>query len=105
MGRRGLVGTDDRRDNFNADFDRLQEFAREFAHHLHRQRLEAGAQKGRILWEDYDELLARAETKIDAERFQETGLARFVPFNLQFLLTGHRYYLDSRKFRDCGSVR
>jgi len=45
----------------------LHAFARELAHHLHRQRLEAVASKGTILWEDYDEFLAQAETEIDAE--------------------------------------
>ena len=92
---RGLVGTDDDRYEFNADFDRLHEFARELAHHLHRHRLEAVAPKGTILWEDYDEFLAQAKTEIDAAGFHETGLARFAAYDLQFLLTGHRYYLYS----------
>jgi DNA-binding MarR family transcriptional regulator len=92
---RGLVGTADGRYEFNADFDRLHEFARELAHHLHRHRLEAVAPKGAILWEDYDEFLAQIETEIDAEVFHETGLARFATFDLQFLLTGHRYYVYS----------
>ncbi|PSQ30110.1 transcriptional regulator TrmB [Halobacteriales archaeon SW_6_65_46] len=89
---RGLVGTDDGRYEFNADFDRLHEFARELAHHLHRHRLEAVAPKGTILWEDYDEFLAQAETEIDANEFHETGLAQFAAFDLQFLLTDRRYY-------------
>ena len=92
---RGLVGTDDGRYEFNADFDRLNEFARELAYHLHRQRLEAVAPKGSILWENYDEFLAQAGTEIDADGFHETGLARFATFDLQFLLTDHRYYLYS----------
>jgi DNA-binding MarR family transcriptional regulator len=92
---RGLVGTADGRYAFNADFDRLHEFARELAHHLHRQRLEAVAPKGTILWEDDDEFLAQAETEIDAAGFHEPGLARFAAFDLQFLLTGHRDYLYS----------
>ena len=79
---RGPVGTTDGHYEFNADFDRLHEFARELAHHLHRQRLEAVAPKGTILWEDYDEFLAQAETEIDAEAFHETGLARFAAFDL-----------------------
>jgi len=58
---RGLVGTDDGHYDFNADFNRLHAFARELAHHLHRQRLEAVASKGTILWEDYDEFLARRD--------------------------------------------
>jgi len=94
---RGLVGTADGRYDFNADFDRLHEFARELAHHLHRHRLEAVAPKGTILWEDYDEFLAQAETEIDADGFHETGLARFAAFELQFLLTGHRYYFYSEE--------
>ncbi len=89
---RGLVGTDDGRYHFNGDFKRLHEFARELAHHLHRQRLESVASTGTILWEDYDEFLAQTETEIDAEHFHETGLARFAAFGLQFLLTRHRYY-------------
>jgi len=56
---RGLVGMDDGYYDFNADFNRIHEFARELAHHLHRQRLEAVALKGTILWEDYDEFLAK----------------------------------------------
>ena len=92
---RGLVGTADGHYTFNADFDRLHEFARELLHHLHRQRLDAVARKGTILWEDYDEFLVQAETEIDAEGFHETGLARFAAFDLQFLLTSHRYFLYS----------
>ncbi len=92
---RGLVGTDDGRYDFNGDFDRLHEFARELTHHLHRQRLEAVAPNGIILWEDYDEFLAQTETEIDADTFHETGLARFAAFDLQFLLTSHRYYVCS----------
>ena len=94
---RGLVGTDDGHYKFNADFDRLHEFARELAHHLHRQRLESVAPKGTILWENYDEFLAQAETEIDADGFHETGLARFAAFDLQFLLTDHRYYRYSEE--------
>ncbi|MBV0926412.1 MarR family transcriptional regulator [Halomicroarcula limicola] len=94
---RGLIGTDDGRYDFNADFVRLHEFARELVHHLHRERLEAVAPKGTILWEGYDEFLAQAETEIDAEGFYETGLARFAAFDLQFLLTGHRYYFYSEE--------
>ncbi|WP_254824813.1 helix-turn-helix transcriptional regulator [Haloglomus halophilum] len=92
---RGLVGTVEGHYEFNADFDRLHAVARELAHHLHRSRLEAVAPKGTILWEDYDEFLAQTETEIDAEAFHETGLARFAAFDLQFLLTGHRYYVYS----------
>jgi len=91
----GTVGTVDGHYEFNADFDRLHEFARELTHHLHRQRLEAVASKGTILWEDYDEFLAQTETEIDAEAFHETGLTRFTAFDLQFLLTGNRYYVYS----------
>jgi DNA-binding MarR family transcriptional regulator len=94
---RGLVGADDDRYEFNANFNRLHEFARELAHHLHRHRLEAVAPKGTILWEDYDEFLAQADTEIDAEAFHETGLGRFAAFDLQFLLTSHRYYFYSEE--------
>ncbi|MBX0325637.1 MarR family transcriptional regulator [Halomicroarcula sp. F13] len=94
---RGLVGTADGRYDFNADFDRLHAFVHELAHHLHRQRLESVVPKGTILWEDYDEFLTQIETEIDAEEFHETGLARFAAFDLQFMLTGHRYYLYSEE--------
>jgi DNA-binding MarR family transcriptional regulator len=95
---RGLIGTDDGRYDFNGDFDRLHDFARELAHHLHRQRLEAVAPNGTILWESYDEFLAQTETEIDDDAFHETGLARFAVFDLQFLLTGHRYYVYSEDY-------
>jgi len=100
----GLVGTDDGRYDFNGDFDRLHEFARELAHHLHRQRLESVAPKGTILWEDHDKFLAQTETEIDAEGFHETGLARFAAFDLQFLLTDHRYYLYSEHVEEISSA-
>ncbi|NUC74821.1 MarR family transcriptional regulator [Haloterrigena sp. SYSU A558-1] len=89
---RGLVGSDDGTYSFNGDFDRLHEFARELGHHLHRQRLEAVAPSGTILWADHDEFLAQTATEIDADGFHETGLARFAAFDLQFLLPDRRYY-------------
>jgi len=94
---RGLVGTVNGRYEFNADFDGLHAFARELAHHFHRQHLEAVAPKGTILWEDYNEFLAQTEMEIDAGEFHETGLARFAAFDLQFLLTGNRYYVYSEE--------
>lgn len=94
---RGLVSTDDSSYHFNGDFDQLHAFARELAHHLHRQRLESVASNGTILWEDSDEFLAQTETEIDAEHFHETGPARFAVFDLQFLLTRHRYYRYSNE--------
>jgi len=70
---RGLVGANDGHYEFNADLDRLHESARELVHHLHRRRLEAVAPKGTILWEDYDEFLAKAETEIDRRRSTNPG--------------------------------
>lgn len=64
---RGLVGTSDGRYSFNGDFDTLHEFARELVHHRHRQRLEAVAPNGTVLWENHDEFLAQTETSIDAD--------------------------------------
>jgi hypothetical protein len=81
----------------NADFDRLHEFARELAHHLHRHRVESVAPKGTILWEDYDEFLGKSEAEIDADGFHETGHPQFASFGLQFLLTCHRYYVYSEE--------
>jgi predicted transcriptional regulator len=92
---RGLVGTTDSQYQFNGDFDRLHDFARELAHHLHRRRLESVAPNGSILWEAHDEFLAQTETDVNADGFHETGLARFAAFGLQFLLTSHRYYFYS----------
>jgi DNA-binding MarR family transcriptional regulator len=92
---RGLVGTNNGTYQFNGDFERLHEFARELTHHLHRRRLASVAPRGTILWDSYDEFLAQTETEIDAEHFHETGLARFTAYDLQFLLTSHRYYMYS----------
>ncbi|MEF8975590.1 MAG: ArsR family transcriptional regulator [Halapricum sp.] len=94
---RGLVGTDDGQYWFNKDFERLHEFASALVHHRHRQRLEAVTSRGTILWEGYDEFLAQTETEIDAEAFHETGLPRFAAYDLQFLLTGKRYYFYSER--------
>jgi len=46
----------------------------------------------------------QAETEIDAEGFHETGLARFAAFDLQFLLTDHRYYLYSEHVEEISSA-
>lgn len=95
LGNSGLVGTDDGSYSFNGDFDRLHEFARELAHHRHRQRLESVAPNGTILWESDDEFLAQTETEIDDAAFHETGLVRFAAYDLQFLLTSRQYYFYS----------
>jgi hypothetical protein len=42
---------------------------------FHRQPLESAALRGTILWEAYDEFLAKTETEIKADVFNETGLA------------------------------
>ncbi|WP_277543803.1 MarR family transcriptional regulator [Haloarcula laminariae] len=101
---RGLVGTDDGQYEFNGDFHRLHEFARELVHHLHRQQLQSVASRGTILWEDHDEFLAQTESEIEANHFHETGLARFAAFGLQFLLTRHRYYLYSEGVETVSAV-
>jgi len=94
---RGLVSTDNSHYDFNADFDRLNEFARELTHHLHRKSLEAVAPIGTILWENHDEFLVQTETEIDIKNFHETGLSRFAAFDLQFLLTRRCYYFYSEE--------
>lgn len=94
---RGLVGTEDGYYHFNGEFDRLHDFARQLVHQLHRQRLESVVPSGTILWESHDEFLAQTEAELDAENFHETGLARFAAYDLQFLLTGHRYYFYSEE--------
>lgn len=81
---RGLIGSADSEYHFNGDFDRLHEFARELAHQLHRQRLEAVAPRGTLLWERHDEFLAQTETAVDAEGFHETGLAWFANYDSSF---------------------
>ena len=92
---RGIVGTHKGYYHFNGDFDQLHDFARELVHHQHRQRLESVAPNGSILWEGREEFLAMTDTEIDEKHFHETGLARFAVFDLQFLLTRHRYYFFS----------
>lgn len=41
--------------------------------------------------------MAQTETEIDAANFHVTGLARFAVYDLQFLLTSHRYYFSSEQ--------
>jgi len=92
---RGLVGTTDSLYQFNGDFDRLHEFARELAHRLHRRRLESVAPNGTILWEDHSEFLAQTQTEVDAEGFHELDSLDSRPSIFRFLLTSHRYYVYS----------
>lgn len=61
---RSLVETVDGHYKFNADFDHLHEFARELTPYVYRYRFEVVVPNGTILWKDYDEFFAQAETSI-----------------------------------------
>lgn len=46
-----------------------------------------------------DEFPVQTETATDQEGFHETRLARFVAYDLRFLLTSHRYYIYSEQVK------
>lgn len=96
----GIVGTEDGRYFFTGDFGRLHAVSDALVHHRHRHRLEAIAPQGTILWESYDEFLAQTARELQAETFHETGLRRFGAYDLQFLVTGTRYYFFSEEIED-----
>ncbi len=71
---RGIVyQTDDGTYALNDGFEQLSAFARELAHHVHRQTVEEQTDTYTILWESLDEFLVQTPTEITEEHFIPTG--------------------------------
>ncbi len=93
---RGLVyQTDNGAYALNDGFEQLSTFAREAAHHVHRQTVEEQTDTYRILWESLDEFLVQTPTEITDEHFISTGPDQFQRYGLPLLTRDRRHYLYS----------
>jgi len=93
---RGIVyQTDDNAYALNEEFEQLSVFARELAHHIHRQTVEAQTDTYTILWESLDEFLVQTDSEIDNEDFTPTGPDQFQRYDLPLLARERRYYFYS----------
>ncbi|MBX0288502.1 helix-turn-helix domain-containing protein [Halomicroarcula sp. F28] len=79
----------------NDGFEQLSTFARELAHHIHRQTVEDQTGTYTLLWESLDEFLVQTTTEITDEHFIPTGPDQFQRYGLPLLARDRRYYLYS----------
>jgi predicted transcriptional regulator len=93
---RGIIyQTDDGAYTLNDGFEQLSAFARELAHHVHRQTVEEQTDTYTLLWESLDEFLVQTTTEITDEHFIPTGPDQFQRYDLPLLARDCRYYLYS----------
>jgi predicted transcriptional regulator len=92
--------TDDGAYALNDGFEQLSAFARELAHHVHRQTVEEQTDTYTILWESLDEFLVQTTTEITKEHFIPTGTDQFQRYDLPLLARDRRYYLYSETTSD-----
>jgi len=93
---RGIVyQTDDEAYALNDGFEQLSAFARELAHHAHRQTVEEQTETYTLLWESLDEFLVQTTTEITDEHFIPTGPDQFQRYDLPLLARDRRYFLYS----------
>jgi predicted transcriptional regulator len=93
---RGIVyQTDDGAYALNDGFEQLSAFARELAHHAHRQTVEERTDTYTILWESLNEFLVQTTTESLDESFTPTGPDQFQRYDLPLLARDRRYYLYS----------
>lgn len=101
MQHRGIVyQTDNNTYALNDGFEQLSTFARELAHHSHRQTVEQQSDTYTILWESLDEFLVQTDTEITGEYFTPTGPDQFQKYDLPLLARDRRYYLYSEATND-----
>ncbi|WP_117594453.1 winged helix-turn-helix domain-containing protein [Haloprofundus halophilus] len=94
---RGVIyQTDDGAYALNDGFEQLSAFARELAHHAHRQTVEEQTDTYTILWESLDEFLVQTGTEVSDEHFIPTGPDQFQRYGLPLLARDRRYYLYSK---------
>ncbi len=84
----------------NDGFEQLSAFARELAHHAHRQTIEEQADTYTILWESLEEFLVQTTTEITDDHFIPTGPDQFQQYGLLLLARDRRYYLYSETLDD-----
>lgn len=89
---RGIIRKDGTRYRLNDEFQDLNRFAREYIHHVHRQRASEAADGYTILWEDHESFLVQTDRQVTDDSFLTTGPERFRDYELPLLATDTRYY-------------
>lgn len=89
---RGIIRKDGTRYRLNDEFQDLNRFAREYIHHVHRQRASEATDGYTILWEDHESFLVQTDQQVSDDAFLATGPERFEEYGLPLLTTETRYY-------------
>lgn len=89
---RGILRKDGTLYRLNEEFQDLNRFAREYHHHVHRQRASAVMDAYTILWEDHESFLVQTDGQITDDSFLTTGPERFGDYGLPLLTTESHYY-------------
>jgi predicted transcriptional regulator len=89
---RGIIRKDGTRYRLTDEFQELNRFAREYSHHVHRQRASAATDGYTILWEDHESFLIQTDRQVSDDSFLATGPERFEEYGLPLLTTETRYY-------------
>lgn len=89
---RGIIRKDGTRYQLNDEFQDLNRFAREYIHHVHRQRASEATDGYTFLWEDHESFLVQTDREVSDDAFVATGPERFEEYGLPLLATETRYY-------------
>lgn len=89
---RGVLRKQETRYQLTDEFQVLNRFAREYIHHVHRQRAAEAMDAFTIIWEDHGSFLAQTDRAVTDDSFLLTGPERFQDFDLPLLATEDRYY-------------
>jgi predicted transcriptional regulator len=92
---RGIIRKDGTRHRLNGEFHDLNRFAREYIHHVHRQRASKVMDGYTILWEDHESFLVQTDRQVSDDSVLTTGPERFEEYGLPLLVTETRYYFYS----------
>lgn len=90
---RGILRRRRSRYQLNDEFQSLNEFAREYVHHVHRHRAAEVMDASTILWEDHESFLVQTDHQVTDRSFLVTGPERFEAYGLPLLVTEARYYV------------
>jgi len=79
------------------DFSGLVEFAREYVHHVHRNRVREVSPRAMIVWEGVGTFLIRTDDTINAPAYHPTGPGQFEDFGLPLLTTEANHYFHTEE--------
>lgn len=93
---RGIIAKTGNRYTVPEEFDLLVEFAREYAHHIHRNTVRDASSRATIIWEDTEAFLIQTTDTIEEAGYHPTGPAGFEEFGL-LLTTEDNYYVHTEE--------